>query len=98
MKAFAYVNPTNEKDAVAALRTDGIALPLAGGMDLIARMKDYIDSPDRVVNLKNALESSLEVDATSGPGMPSPFCKSSSFPTNTSTFSTIRPTTSTARS
>ena len=47
MKAFAYVNPTNEKEAVAALKTDGIALPLAGGQDLLARMKDYIDSPDR---------------------------------------------------
>ena len=35
MKAFDYANPTNEKDAVAALRIDGrIALPLAGGMDL----------------------------------------------------------------
>lgn len=59
MKAFAYVNATNEKDAVAALKTDGIALPLAGGQDLLARMKDYIDSPDRVVNVKNALDASV---------------------------------------
>ena len=52
MKAFEYANPTNEKDAVAALRIDGrIALPLAGGMDLVARMKDYVTSPDRVVNV-----------------------------------------------
>ena len=57
MKAFAYVNPANEKDAVAALKTDGIAMPLGGGQDLLARMKDYIDSPDRVVNVKNALEA-----------------------------------------
>ena len=57
MKSFAYVNATNEKDAVAALKTDGIALPLAGGQDLLARMKDYIDSPDRLVNVKNALEN-----------------------------------------
>ena len=59
MKAFAYVNPANERDAVAALRTDGIALPLAGGMDLLARMKDFIDSPDRIVNVKNALEATV---------------------------------------
>ncbi len=59
MKAFAYVNATNEKEAVAALKTDGIALPLAGGQDLLARMKDYIDSPDRVVNVKNALEATV---------------------------------------
>ena len=52
MKAFAYVNPANEKEAVAALKVDGIALPIAGGQDLLARMKDYIDSPDRLVNVK----------------------------------------------
>lgn len=57
MKAFAYVNATNEREAVAALKTDGIALPLAGGQDLLARMKDYIDTPDRVVNVKNALDA-----------------------------------------
>ena len=52
MKAFAYVNPANEKEAVAALKIDGIALPMAGGQDLLARMKDYIDEPDRLVNVK----------------------------------------------
>jgi xanthine dehydrogenase YagS FAD-binding subunit len=59
VKAFAYVNPTSEKDAVAAMKYDGIVLPLAGGQDLLARMKDYIDTPDRVVNVKNALETSV---------------------------------------
>jgi xanthine dehydrogenase YagS FAD-binding subunit len=59
LKAFAYVNATNEKEVVAALKTDGIALPLAGGQDLLARMKDYIDSPDRVVNVKNALDATV---------------------------------------
>ncbi len=52
MKAFAYVNPANEKEAVAALKIDGIAAVMGGGQDLLARMKDYIDSPDRVVNIK----------------------------------------------
>ena len=59
MKAFAYVNATSEREAVQALKFDGIALPLAGGQDLIARMKDYIDSPDRVVNVKNALDATV---------------------------------------
>jgi xanthine dehydrogenase YagS FAD-binding subunit len=59
VKAFAYVNPTNEKDAVAALKTDGIAMPIGGGQDLLARMKDYIDSPDRVVNVKSALDGTV---------------------------------------
>ncbi len=54
MKPFAYVNPTNEKDAVAALSSEyEKALPLGGGQDLLARMKDYVTQPDRIVNVKN---------------------------------------------
>jgi len=53
VKAFAYVNPANEKDAVIALKVEGgAAAPLGGGQDLLARMKDYIDAPDRLVNVK----------------------------------------------
>ena len=66
MKAFAYVNATSEKEAVAALKFDGIALPLAGGQDLLARMKDYIDSPDRVVNVKNALDATVTATPDGG--------------------------------
>src|SRR2546425_1915394 len=66
VKAFAYVNATNEKEAVAALKFDGIALPLAGGQDLLARMKDYIDSPDRVVNVKNALDATVTATPDGG--------------------------------
>jgi xanthine dehydrogenase YagS FAD-binding subunit len=54
MKPFAYVNPANEKDAVAALsKKYEEALPIGGGQDLLARMKDYVTQPDRVVNVKN---------------------------------------------
>jgi xanthine dehydrogenase YagS FAD-binding subunit len=59
MKAFAYVNPTTESDAIAALRSGGIARPLGGGQDLLARLKDHLDEPDRVVNVKNALDSKI---------------------------------------
>jgi len=60
LKAFAYVNPTSEKEAVGALGTDRTkVLPLAGGQDLLARLKDYVDQPDRVVNLKNALDATI---------------------------------------
>ena len=62
MKAFAYINPANEKEAVAALKTDGIAMVIGGGQDLLARMKDYIDSPDTVVNVKG-----LDATITSTP-------------------------------
>ena len=58
MKAFAYVNPANEKDAVAALSAQPEqVLPIGGGQDLLARMKDYITQPDRLVNVKNALDA-----------------------------------------
>ena len=55
MKAFAYVNATNEKEAIAALNgaTRGRLLPMAGGMDLLGLMKDYIVSPERVVSIRN---------------------------------------------
>ena len=60
MKAFGYVNPTSEKDAVAAVakREGTIILPMAGGQDLLARMKDYVTAADRIVNLKNAIDAS----------------------------------------
>ena len=53
MKPFTYVNAANERDAVAALSSErNRALPMAGGVDLLALMKDYIVSPERVVSLK----------------------------------------------
>ncbi|HVZ22367.1 MAG TPA: FAD binding domain-containing protein, partial [Vicinamibacterales bacterium] len=61
MKAFAYVNPTNEKDAVAALSPEREqSLPLGGGQDLLARMKDYITQPERIVNVKGALDTTAK--------------------------------------
>jgi xanthine dehydrogenase YagS FAD-binding subunit len=60
VKAFAYINPTNEKDAVAALSTQiEQSMPIGGGQDLLARMKDYVTQPDRLVNVKGALESTV---------------------------------------
>ncbi len=54
MKAFAYVNAANEKEALSALGTErGRILPMAGGMDLLGLMKDYIVAPDRIVSIKN---------------------------------------------
>jgi xanthine dehydrogenase YagS FAD-binding subunit len=64
VKAFAYVNPTNEKDAAAALSPEfEQAIPLAGGQDLLARMKDYITLPSRIVNVKNALAGTVTAEA-----------------------------------
>ena len=54
MKSFAYVNAATEKEAVAALGKErGKYLALAGGTDLLALMKDYVATPERLVNVKN---------------------------------------------
>jgi len=37
----------------------GVAMPLAGGQDLLARLKDYVSSADRVVNVKGALDTTV---------------------------------------
>jgi len=63
MKAFAYVDAKNEAEALAALSPQrGRTLPLAGGMDVLALMKDYILQPDALVNVK-ALDGSIAVAA-----------------------------------
>jgi xanthine dehydrogenase YagS FAD-binding subunit len=60
VKAFSYVNPKNEKEAIGALSAEpDRVMPLAGGQDLLARLKDYIAQPDRVVNVKSALDATV---------------------------------------
>jgi xanthine dehydrogenase YagS FAD-binding subunit len=60
VKAFSYVNPKNEKEAIGALSAEpDKVMPLAGGQDLLARLKDYVAEPDRVVNVKGALDATV---------------------------------------
>jgi len=67
VKAFAYVNPTNEKDAVAALSPEpGKVMPIGGGQDLLARMKDYVAEPERIVNVKGALDATVSAAPNGG--------------------------------
>jgi xanthine dehydrogenase YagS FAD-binding subunit len=57
MEAFEYASPTTLKEAVALLGDGwGDASVLAGGADLLGLMKDYIDTPKRVVNIKGIKE------------------------------------------
>lgn len=54
MKAFDYVNPTDVADTVAALTAAGKqGKVIAGGIDLLGELKDYIETPTTLVNLKN---------------------------------------------
>jgi len=50
VQAFEYVSPTN-KEQVATLLGQNAAI-LAGGTDLLALMKDYVVTPQRLVNIK----------------------------------------------
>lgn len=57
MQAFEYANPKTLKEATALLGSSWQdAAVLAGGTDLISLMKDYIESPKRVVNIKGIKE------------------------------------------
>jgi xanthine dehydrogenase YagS FAD-binding subunit len=64
VKPFAYVNAGSQQEALAALSTAtrGKILPLAGGMDLIGLMKDYVATPDVLVNVKK-LPAAIAVPA-----------------------------------
>jgi xanthine dehydrogenase YagS FAD-binding subunit len=63
VKPFAYVNARTEQEVIAALSPQrGRTLPLAGGMDLLGLMKDYILQPEAVVNVKT-LDAAIAVPA-----------------------------------
>ena len=51
MKAFEFASPDSVADALKALAGAKDATVLSGGVDLVNRMKDYIDSPSRVVSV-----------------------------------------------
>ena len=54
MKQFLFCNPTSLAEATDLLGTEPAeAQLLAGGMDLLGRLKKRIDTPKRVVNLKS---------------------------------------------
>lgn len=54
MFAFEYVSPSTKEEALEFLKgAGGETARLAGGTDLLCLMKDYVDTPGRVVNLKS---------------------------------------------
>ncbi len=57
MQAFEYASPATLQEAIALLGPKwGDAAVLAGGTDLLSLMKDYVDTPKRVVNIKGIKE------------------------------------------
>ncbi len=68
MQAFEYANPMTVSDAVKALAVEGGSTAiLAGGTDLLSLMKDSLETPKRVVNLKAVKElQGITYDAKKG--------------------------------
>jgi xanthine dehydrogenase YagS FAD-binding subunit len=64
VKNFEWVQPETVADAVAALGHPG-AMALAGGVDLLDRLKERLESPSRLVSLRKlpGLDA-IKVDAT----------------------------------
>lgn len=52
MRPFEYASPTMLGQAVSLLASPG-SVPLAGGSDLLGLMKDEVETPRRLVNLKD---------------------------------------------
>jgi xanthine dehydrogenase YagS FAD-binding subunit len=66
MNAFQYISAATPQDAIALAGTTGRYL--GGGIDLLGEMKDYIVSPDLLVNVKG-LAAGIEIPApTATPG------------------------------
>ena len=69
MNAIEYASPGTREQAVRLLGTEpGRSAPLAGGSDLLALMKDGIETPKRLVNLK-AIDGLTGVRAEKGAGL-----------------------------
>lgn len=57
MESFAYASPSSLKEALGLLGTKwGETQVLAGGTDLIGLMKEYLETPNLVVNIKGIKE------------------------------------------
>jgi xanthine dehydrogenase YagS FAD-binding subunit len=57
MKNFSFVRASSLDEAISSLGTDWQeAAVMGGGTDLVGEMKDFIQSPDKVVNLKQIEE------------------------------------------
>jgi xanthine dehydrogenase YagS FAD-binding subunit len=57
MERFEYASPTSRKEVVGLLETDWQqAQLLAGGIDIIGLMKDYVERPKRVVSLRHVAD------------------------------------------
>jgi xanthine dehydrogenase YagS FAD-binding subunit len=67
METFEYARPASAREAVKLL-AGGNAEVLAGGSDLLARMKDSVSTPNRLVSLREARDL-RGIEYTAGKGL-----------------------------
>ena len=75
MRTFAYARPDTLADAVALLAAHGAgARPIAGGTDLVIRLRDGSIRPDVVVDVKwiRELEAAIREPAAASSSAPGP--------------------------
>ena len=53
MDKFSYINPARLEQVPGLLKNDWQSKVIAGGTDLVGEMKDYVESPKRLVDLKS---------------------------------------------
>lgn len=53
MDKFSYINPARLEQVPGLLKNDWQSKVIAGGTDLVGEMKDYVESPKRLINLKS---------------------------------------------
>ena len=53
MDKFSYINPAHLEQVPGLLKNDWQSKVIAGGTDLVGEMKDYVESPKRLGNLKS---------------------------------------------
>lgn len=68
MDAFDFVQPARLEEALKLLSAKG-AMPHAGGVDLLDRMKERIDTPSRLVNLRKVKELSARIEEDPAKGV-----------------------------
>jgi xanthine dehydrogenase YagS FAD-binding subunit len=63
MKNFSYIRATSVKDAVQRASTNNDALFIAGGTNLVDRMKVFLDEPSQLIDISRLEMQRIEQTA-----------------------------------
>src|SRR4028118_2073070 len=66
MKKFFYIRATSVKDAVQRASTNNDALFIAGGTNLVDRMKGFLDEPSQLIDISRLEVQRIEQTAGGG--------------------------------